>query len=726
VNPNGVILLHDISVKENDFGVWKWWDEIKQRYHHFEFLHCNGLGILAVGEKPPEELRWLFEASNEYASVIQNFFFCLGYRLTIRKSLETTSAALPVKLGTIWSSANWKVSSKLSSMINAFLPLGTRRRGFAKRTWRFCNRIWAISMTKYRRAVEMISRSTAKIRYLYKLTQAGIRVILNEGWRSFWNKFKNWWRMPVSVVEVKPSDQIEGSNYIPKIVEILEKTLQVSDGEAKYLIDVVVPIYNAYDDFEKCLYSLFKYQNIYRIVLIDDCSTDKRIKEFLDTLKEYESERFRIMENDENIGYLKTVNKGMKMSKNDVILVNTDTIVTNGFARKMRACAYSDNSIATVTPFTNNGMMCSIPEFNKSNDIPAGFTIDSFAECVEKSSFNQYPELVTAVGFCMYIKRDVINEIGCFDEVNFGKGYGEEGDFSARAVLKGYKNVLCDNTFIYHKGRASFLTAQDDLLLRNHEVLAKLHPGFFPAIGRFEKMNPLKELHNNIKLQMSTNGGTIIDETPDSNEPFEYLRVPAMSLPTMPPDQFTQVKQGWDYVRHATLGLAAQRILRDSVPGDMAEAGVWRGDCARFLHIFAPNRNLYLFDTFEGFPNQTAGADNADTRFADTGVECVRAIVGDSDKVIIRKGIFPDTTAGLENNKFALVSLDLDTYEGILAGWMFFYPRMSSGGYIFIHDYNATEYNYGPFRATTQFLQDKPEHIIEIPDQWGSALIRKV
>jgi O-methyltransferase len=209
-----------------------------------------------------------------------------------------------------------------------------------------------------------------------------------------------------------------------------------------------------------------------------------------------------------------------------------------------------------------------------------------------------------------------------------------------------------------------------------------------------------------------------MSDAPESR--FEYLRVPAMGLPTIPPDQFAQVKQGWDYVRHATLGLAVQRILRDSVPGDLAEAGVWRGDCARFIHIFAPDRILYLFDTFEGFPG------DEDTRFKDTGVDVVRQVVGPSENIIMKKGIFPHTTAGLEQNKFALVSLDLDTYEGIFEGWKFFYPRMSRGGYIFVHDFNATEYNYGPFRATTEFLSDKPEKIIELPDQWGSALLRKV
>ncbi|EQD51719.1 family 2 glycosyl transferase, partial [mine drainage metagenome] len=164
------------------------------------------------------------------------------------------------------------------------------------------------------------------------------------------------------------------------------------------------------------------------------------------------------------------------MTKKDVILLNTDTVVTPGWARKMRACAYSDDRIATVTPFTNNGRMCSVPEFLGNNEIPEGFTVETFAECVENASSNCYPELVTAVGFCMYIRRSVIDEIGYFDDINFEMGYGEEVDFSFRATCKGYKNVLCDNTFVFHKGRASFLDTQDALMEKNHKVLAGKYP----------------------------------------------------------------------------------------------------------------------------------------------------------------------------------------------------------------------------------------------------------
>lgn len=202
-----------------------------------------------------------------------------------------------------------------------------------------------------------------------------------------------------------------------------------------------------------------------------------------------------------------------------------------------------------------------------------------------------------------------------------------------------------------------------------------------------------------------------------------YLRIHTMALPTVPPDQFTQVEQSVDYVRYATLGLAVQRVLRDNILGDMAEAGVYRGQFARFIHMFAPDRVLYLFDTFEGFSRQK---NKADTRFRDTSVEKVRKIVGTSSNIVIKKGVFPSTTKGLENNRFAFVSLDMDKYEAMLEGWRFFYPRMSKGGFIFVHDFNSTESQWGTYRATTEFLSDKPEKIIELPDRRGSALIRKV
>ncbi|AKB69181.1 methyltransferase domain-containing protein [Methanosarcina mazei] len=287
----------------------------------------------------------------------------------------------------------------------------------------------------------------------------------------------------------------------------ITRLLKTSDGiiNSKDIeLDVIVPVYNAYEDTLKCLYSVLKNAGNFRTVLINDKSTDHRIKDLFTKLKPFESEKFVLLENPENKGFVKTVNRGMKFSEKDVILLNSDTIVTEGWTRKLKRCAYSDEKIGTVTPFTNNGTICSIPNFCENNEIPAGFTIEAFANFIEQISLKKYPEIPTAVGFCMYIKREALDKAGYFNEEAFGKGYGEENDFCMRVIRKGYKNVLCDDTFVFHKGEASFSASKAELIKKNLDTLSKMYPDYIPAVSKFINSNPLKEIHENIQLRIQT------------------------------------------------------------------------------------------------------------------------------------------------------------------------------------------------------------------------------
>ncbi|MDZ7268576.1 MAG: TylF/MycF family methyltransferase [candidate division KSB1 bacterium] len=179
-----------------------------------------------------------------------------------------------------------------------------------------------------------------------------------------------------------------------------------------------------------------------------------------------------------------------------------------------------------------------------------------------------------------------------------------------------------------------------------------------------------------------------------------------------------------DPIRYAAVAYAIQTLERQHIPGSMAEIGVYRGELSALLHMLAPERDLYLFDTFAGFPEQDLSG--ADQRFRDTSVEIVKAALGDTTHVIFRQGYFPETARGLEHEHFAFVMLDLDLYPPTRAGLEFFYPRLVPGGYLFAHDYNSPESNHAVARAVNEFLQDKPEKIIELPDIWGSIIIRKI
>ena len=266
---------------------------------------------------------------------------------------------------------------------------------------------------------------------------------------------------------------------------------------------IFVPIYNAYEDTSACLKSLVENTNkCHKIILLDDSSTDERITE-LTNLISLTRENVEVYRNSENLGFVKNCNLGFQRTKDqDVVLVNSDTIVTKNWLDKLIKAAYAKKNIATVTPLTNNGTICSIPNWLESNKIPEGFTIESFGSLIEDTSLVNYPEIPTAVGFCMYIKREVINKIGLFDEASFNKGYGEENDFCCRATKAGYIHILDDTTYIYHAGNKSFQDSKKELVEKNQIILEKLNPGYNKKIQDFIKSRPIDNILSNIQLHI--------------------------------------------------------------------------------------------------------------------------------------------------------------------------------------------------------------------------------
>lgn len=267
------------------------------------------------------------------------------------------------------------------------------------------------------------------------------------------------------------------------------------------MIDIIIPVYNGYTFLKNCLESVFEHTNIsHRIILINDKSKEYQLINYLNDLKKIKN--LVIINNKKNLGFVKSINKGIKLSKNnDVVLLNSDTLVTRNWLEKLKNSAYSSELIATVTPLSNNAAFCSVPNFEINNDIPDGFTINSFASLIEEKSLVLYPEIPTGVGFCMYIKREALNLIGYFDEKYFGKGYGEENDFCLRAKKAGFINILDDSTFIYHKGSGSFADSEKlQLQKRNLKIMDKLHPEYFSTISHFYLENPLKPILENINF----------------------------------------------------------------------------------------------------------------------------------------------------------------------------------------------------------------------------------
>jgi len=181
-----------------------------------------------------------------------------------------------------------------------------------------------------------------------------------------------------------------------------------------------------------------------------------------------------------------------------------------------------------------------------------------------------------------------------------------------------------------------------------------------------------------------------------------------------------------DPVRYGSLLLAIEQIKKENIPGHIAECGVWKGALSKFIHSMVPDKTYFLFDTFEGFDSRDLGKEK-DDRFNNTNVDAVLEYIGgDKEKLIVKKGFFPETTKGMKEESFSLVVLDFDKYEPTLSGLEYFYPLLEKGGFIFVHDYSSSESDFACSRALDEFLQDKTEKPILIPDAWGSAIIRKL
>lgn len=258
-------------------------------------------------------------------------------------------------------------------------------------------------------------------------------------------------------------------------------------------VDVIVPVYRGLAETRNCLESLLRHAPKigHEIIVIDDASPEPELTEYLRGLAA--SGHITLLINEENLGFVGTVNRGMALHPDrDVVLLNSDTEVAGDWLDRLVRCAYEDRLIGTVTPFSNNATICSYPRFCQDNPLPQGWSLAALDNLFRRLNGGKWMEIPTAIGFCMYIRRDCLHDIGLFDVVNFGKGYGEENDFCMRATAAGWYHVLCADTFVYHAGGVSFAETQDPRKIIATDMMRRLHPSYEELVHRYIAEDPVR------------------------------------------------------------------------------------------------------------------------------------------------------------------------------------------------------------------------------------------
>lgn len=277
-------------------------------------------------------------------------------------------------------------------------------------------------------------------------------------------------------------------------------TVPGTAGPDDGIVDVVVPVHGDFQATKACFDALLTRSpgTSMRVVAIDDASPDERISRLLDGLAA--AGKLFLIRNPGNLGFVRSVNIGMaRHPGRDVVLLNADTLVSDGWLARLRAAAHRETDTGTVTPWSNDATICSYPAANAPTALSC-VDVDGLNRLAGLCLAGQVLDIPTAVGFCMYIRRDCLARVGWFDADAFGTGYGEENDFCLRAAAAGWRHRMALDLFVGHVGSASFTTAKQARIDAALAVLEQRYPGYQADIHAFIAADPLRAARRRLDM----------------------------------------------------------------------------------------------------------------------------------------------------------------------------------------------------------------------------------
>lgn len=269
-------------------------------------------------------------------------------------------------------------------------------------------------------------------------------------------------------------------------------------------INIVVPVYAGMEETLRCLHSVLTTTPpaLATVTVVDDASPDCALRAALNALAD--DGRITLLRNSVNLGFPGAANRGIRLyADRDVVLLNSDTEVFDGWLERLRAAAYSADDIGTVTPL---GEAAAIVSYPRSREHPCSAAdaaeIDGIARDVNAGKIIDIP---VGVGFCLYLRRRCLDEVGELDAQAFGRGYGEENDFCLRASQYGWRHVAATSLFVRHVGGRSYGSDRQVLTTRNSRVIQYRHPGYEGLIAEFIAADPLRPRRRAIDRQRLLN-----------------------------------------------------------------------------------------------------------------------------------------------------------------------------------------------------------------------------
>jgi GT2 family glycosyltransferase len=284
--------------------------------------------------------------------------------------------------------------------------------------------------------------------------------------------------------------------FLAKLDELsISQGQLLASGDLEDLL-IIIPIFNAPEMTGECIDAVLKYQPGARILAIDDCSTDISIANLLEDYRKKIGTRFEWKRTPTNLGFPGAANFGMQFrAGRNVLLLNSDVIVSHNFAAKMMRGLKEREKVASVTCLTNAGETASIPRISTDVDVSEEKVSLTINELLNSSNVYEqvsgWPIIPSGVGFCMLLSSEALDKVGYFDEARFSPGYGEENDWSLRAIRDGFVNILCPTVYVYHRHGFSYGVAKSQLVQGHLKIINEDFPNYANQVNNFIHKDPL-------------------------------------------------------------------------------------------------------------------------------------------------------------------------------------------------------------------------------------------
>ena len=467
LSDKSIVLIHDTTVKGHNFGIWKLWEEIRSKFDSFNFQYGYGLGVLAVGQNIDNEVLTLIHQLNNNDK-LEKIFHTLGN--SIANNIQIKQLKNNVE--------------NISRISNRQVQKLTDQNNLLNR--------------QIENLTDVIKRKDNTIRDM----QSAFSWKTANSFRIKLAKLKKIVRMLTNT----PVQIDKNIDFEQKINQFLKKPKYYS-LDTKLPIDIIVPVYNGFKFLPDLFDSIYANTTTkFRLIIVDDCSTDKKIAPFLSKLNNKHS-NIKLIRNDTNLGFVKTINVASKNVKNHFVILNTDVVVPKNWLARLMRPIFLEENIASTTPFTNSGTICSFPNFVQDNELFENIPVDELDSYFRQiNPDGNYFEIPTGVGFCMGINKNTVKKIGMFDDKTFTRGFGEENDWCMRASNIGFKNVIVPNLFVLHNHGGSFDSVEKEKLsIANEKKLLLKHPEYNDLIKLFVDKDPYKYIRDFMVFLISAN-----------------------------------------------------------------------------------------------------------------------------------------------------------------------------------------------------------------------------